>query len=142
MKKKAIIISLLTTSSAANAQDKFDALTDREFMFNVLHSVIAVIVIYLLIVFILTMIRLLMNYNLKKSLLEKGATEQVIAQILPSNSGGSPEALKWFTVLFAIGLGLIAVTCFQPLGIHSAIIMVFSVSIGFLAYYFLQRRLK
>jgi hypothetical protein len=142
MKKQATIILFLMTSLVANAQEKFDALTDREFMFNVLHSVIAVIVIYLLIVFILTMVRLLMNYNLKKSLLENGATAEMIAQILPSNGTGSSEALKWFTVLFAIGLGLIAVTCFQPVGIHSAIIMVFSVAIGFLAYHFLLRRLK
>jgi hypothetical protein len=141
MKTKATILFLIT-SLGVNAQDNFNALTDREFVFNVLHSVVAIIVIYLMIVFILTMVRLLMNYNLKKSLIEKGATEGEIAQILPSQNGGSHEALKWFTVLFAIGLGLIAVTFFQPLGIHSAIIMVFSVAVGFLAYYFLLKRLR
>lgn len=124
-----------------NAQDKFDVLTDKEFMFNALHSLVAIVVIYLLAVFILTMVRLLMNYNLKKSLLEKGATEEVIAQILPPNKSGYQDALKGFTVLFAIGLGLLAVSWFQPLGIHSVIIMVFSIAFGFLGFYFLLRRL-
>lgn len=125
-----------------NAQDRFDVLTDKEFMFNALHSLVAIVVIYLLAVFILTMVRLLMNYNLKKSLLEKGATEEVIAQILPPSKGGYQVALKWFTVLFAVGLGLLAVSCFQPLGIHSVIIMVFSIAFGFLGFYFLLRRLN
>ena len=140
MKKIFTIIIILTYGLQVQAQDRFDLLTDKEFMFNALHSVIALLVIYLLVVFILSMVRLIMNYNLKKTLLDKDASEQIISQILPQDSYSN--ALKWFTVLFSVGLGLIAVNFFQPIGMHSIIILVFSIAFGFLGFYFLIRRIN
>ena len=124
-----------------HAQDKFNPLTDREFVFDALHSVIAILVLYIVVVLLLTTIKLVINYNLKKSLLEKDASEAIIDQILPKDKTGYSNALKWSTVLFAVGLGLLAINLFPTIGIHSLIIMVFSIAFGYLGFYLLTRKL-
>ncbi len=82
-----------------------------------------------------------LDNRLKNKLIDKGASENVVTQLLqPMKNESKLEPLKWFSILSAIGLGLALVDAFKPLGIHSLAIMAFSLAAGFLGYFFLSKR--
>ncbi len=142
MKKIFAILSFMAVSFAANAQNDFNPFLDKELFQEMLRSVVVLILLYLFTTFILSLIRVRLDNRLKKAILEKQTPENIIAQLLPKNKNEQFGAIKWFSVLTAIGIGLLVVSLFQPLGFHSVIIMVFSVAIGFLGYYFFIRGLN
>jgi hypothetical protein len=141
MKKLVIFFLILGGSSAVNAQGTFDITSDRELTFDVLHSAVAIVVMYISVAFILSMVRLWMNYQLRKKLVENEAPFEVIDQIL-MNKSESLGSLKWFIVLVFIGIGLMISSFLGSLGIQSVIIMTFSVALGFLSYYLISKRLN
>ena len=99
------------------------------------------IAIFLFTTFFLNLIRSFLDSKLKNRLVEKGATEDLVSQLLqPLKTESRLEPLKWFSILSGIGLGLSLIDAFQPLGIHSLAIMAFSLAAGFLAYYFFTKK--
>ncbi|MNR31596.1 hypothetical protein D3C85_1491160 [compost metagenome] len=107
-----------------------------------MRSVVLLTGLYLISTFILTLIRLFLTDRLKRTLIEKGADEPIITAILPKNKDEKSRTIKWFTLLSAIALGLTVSSFYQPVGIHSAIIMTVSVALGFLAHYLIMRWLN
>jgi hypothetical protein len=107
-----------------------------------LFTTILTIVVYG--VLILTFIRWLLDYRLKNKLIEKGAPDHIVSQLLqPITSDNKNVTIKWFALLMGLGTGLSFVDYFQPLGIHSLAIMSFSLAASFLGYYFyINRREK
>ncbi len=142
MKKIIAIIPFMATSFGANAQSQFSPFTDKETYGEMFNTCSIILVIYIISVFILTIIRLLLDYRLKLIMIEKNVPEAVIAQLLAKTKNDKTIAIKWFAILTSIGIGLTGISFFQPLGIHSIVIMVFSISLGFLGYYFLLKRLN
>ncbi|QEC53448.1 hypothetical protein EDD80_103203 [Anseongella ginsenosidimutans] len=99
-------------------------------------SVIAVLlIIYLASAFLLTLVRLF----LKKSLIAKGVSQDLIMQLLARENNQKSLALKWCCLFSAAGLGLLLTYFFQPIGWHSVIILTFSLAAGFLVWYLLLR---
>jgi hypothetical protein len=141
MKKLLILFLLINASISANAQGKFDFSTDRELMFDALHSIVAVIALYISVAFILSLIRLWMNYQLRKKLLENEASADIITQIL-LNKSENLNPLKWFIILVFIGIGLLIISFLGPLDMLSVIIMTLCIAFGFLSYYFVGKRLN
>jgi len=139
MKKLIILFLFVNVSISANAQGKFDISSDRELIFDTLHSAIAIIALYIMVTFILSMVRLWMNYHLRKKLLENDAPVDVITQIL-LNKSEILNPLKWFIILVFIGIGLLIISFLGSLDIQSVIIMNFCIAMGFLSYYFISRR--
>jgi hypothetical protein len=139
MKKLIILFLLFNASISANAQSEFDFLSDRELTFDALHSAIAIIALYIIVTFILSMVRLWMNYHLRKKLLETDAPAEVITQIL-LNKSENLNPLKWFIILVFINIGLVIISFLGSLDIQSVIIMTFCIALGFLTYYFIKRR--
>lgn len=141
MKKVFISLLFLIVSLVVNAQGGYDPFSDKEMTHEIMRSLVILAVLYLLVTFILSLIRLNLENRLKKTMLEKGTPENIVAQLLPKGKQEKYTVIKWFTIPAAIGIGLIMVNVFQPLGFHSIIIMIFSIALGFLVYYFLIKRL-
>ena len=144
MKKLTTVATILLASFAANAQNVQDdpkAIIDKDFMRELLTNSGVLIGIFLFTTFFLTIIRSFLDSRLKNKLIDKGASENVVNQLLqPLKKDSKLEPLKWFSILSGIGLGLALIGAFQPLGIHSLAIMSFSLAAGFLAYYFFSKK--
>jgi hypothetical protein len=141
MKKIGIIAFALIATVAVSAQGNFQSFNDREFNFDLLHTTGVLIGIFLFTSFFLTLIRLFLDTRIKNKMIEKGVSETVVEQFLqPTNRDGKSVAIKWFIISGCIGLGLAAINLSLPIGIHSIAIMAFSISLGFLAYYFFIKR--
>ena len=141
MKKSIIIITSILVSVAANAQDNFDPLKDRQFIFDSVNICAVLLVIYLLSGFILRIIKQSLDYKLKNKMLDKQTGEPVIAQLLQpeSNKESRKYLLQWFFILTAIGTGFTAMKLSGPFGLHSLAIMAFSIAAGFGGYYYFTR---
>src|SRR5687767_8404407 len=131
MKSIITVIALLLCSIAANAQTY---LGGRNVASEMMRIIVATIVLYIISAFILSLIRIILNDRLKKSMLEKEVPGEVIANMLPRKNELT-IAIKWFSVLIAISVGLLIVSFFPP-GLHSVAIMFFCVAMGFLGFYF------
>lgn len=92
--------------------------------------------------FLLTVIRLFLSHRLRGALIEKNASGEVIAQILPPKNDMGLVAIKWCCLFVAAGLGFTICYFNQPIGLHWAIIMSFSLAAGLLAFYFISKRIK
>ena len=141
MKKLFTVLSLILVSFAVQAQSRFDPLADKETFTEIMRSTVIIIIIYLVTVFILSFVRLILNDRLKKAMLEKGTPADIIATLLPQQAG-TTAAIKWFCILTAVSIGLTILSFTMPTGIYAAIVMAFSIALGFLAYYFLAKRLN
>ena len=83
------------------------------------------------------------DFRLKSKIVEKGVPDKVAEQLLHADhKDAKSQAIKWFLILAGIGLGLTIIDLTLPIGIHSVAIMAFSISLGFLGYYFFIKRTK
>lgn len=140
MKRTITIIALLFYSIAANAQTYYLFPRDRNITTELMRSTVITIVLYMISAFILSLIRMILNHQLKNKMLEKGVPGEVIANILPRKNE-LIGAIKWFSVLMAISVGFLIISFFPP-GIHSIIIMAFCIALGFLGFYLWAKRLN
>lgn len=144
MKKITSFASLLFFSMGAFAQNNAEAprpIIDNDFMRELLTTSGVLIGLFLVSSFFLNLIRSFLDGKLKGRLIERGASEDVVNQLLqPLKTESKLEPLKWFSILAGIGLGLLLIDAFQPLGIHSLAIMAFSLAAGFLSYYLLTKK--
>jgi hypothetical protein len=138
MKKIIATLTILLACHAVNAQgDHQPFRIDSELLTN-----ISLILFFILLgVFILAIMKLIFEHRVKNKLLDKGAPEDLVSQILQPVKKDSRDAIiKWFAILAGVGIGLFLVDYFQPLGIHSLAIMSLSLSASFLGYYFFTGR--
>ena len=141
MKKIFITPIVLLAGFAASAESGFENFRDREFNFDMLHTVAALAGIFLVTSFILSITRIFLESRIKNKMIEKGVSETVVGQFLqPGRGDGRHVAMKWFLVSACVGLGLVMENLTMPLGLHSIAIMAFSVALGFLGYYFYIKR--
>ncbi|WEA00574.1 hypothetical protein [Mucilaginibacter sp. SJ] len=139
MKKLIITIAATVASLAAKADP--DQYSDSSLKFEALHLSSTILTIVIFSVVILAFIKWLLDYRLKNKLIEKGAPDHVVSQLLqPVTRDNKNATIKWFALLMGLGTGLSFVDYFQPLGIHSLAIMSFSLAASFLGYYFFINR--
>ena len=134
---KKIITTVIATFVivAANAQG------NSEFDRNVFEACAVIFVMLAIMVFILAVIKKIMDYRLKNKIVDKGISENIASSILQTTPHEGINAnIKWFAILAGIGAGLMIVNYTQPLGFHSVAIMAFSTSLSFLGYYFFIRQ--
>ena len=113
--------------------------------YNALHPLakqvfLPVFGLYLLCSFVLTAVRLVLNYLLKRQIISAGVSESVVERLLPSPHDEQNKVVKWVALLLSTGAGLLLCNWYLPLGLHSIIILLFSTALGFLAYYLFLRR--
>lgn len=90
--------------------------------------------------FVLAIVRTVLNYLLKRQILASAVSDTVVERLLPGPQAEHNKLVKWIALLLSTGTGLALCNWFLPLGIHSAIILIFSTALGFLAYYLFLRR--
>ncbi len=141
MKKITTTVLIISASFAANAQDTFDPLKDRQLVFDLLNICSVIFVVYLISSFILQVIRQNFDYRIKSKMIEKETSENIVVQLLqPNKKDPRNNILQWIFILSGIGLGLTLITIFQPFGIHSIAIMAFTIAAGFLGYYYFTKK--
>ncbi len=140
MKKITATTGIVLASLASNAQSG-DPYRVTEILWEVVITTKMVLTVVLFSIVILTFIKLILDYRIKDKLIDKGASDSVISQLLqPAIKDSNQSTIKWIAILTGAGLGLSLVAAFQPLGIHSLAIMSFSLAASFLAYYFFINR--
>lgn len=142
MKKRISLFAILFAALAVNAQpnDRPAPLLDRSFYYDALHISSVLLVIILIAYTVLAIIKVILDHRIKNKLVERGAPESIVTQLLqPVNRDSRNTTIKWICIFAGVGLGLSLIDFFQPLGIHSIAIMSFCLAAGFLAYFFLTR---
>jgi len=143
MKKISItaFISLITFVAQAQPQEVFDPFKDRDFIFDAMHICTMLVAIYLISSFILQAIKAAMTARIKNRILDKGAEENIVRELLrPEKKENKNQILQWFFMLVAIGVGLLLVKIILPFGLHSLAILALCIAAGFGAYYYFSRQ--
>jgi hypothetical protein len=138
MKKSLVITTLLSVLFM------FDARADGGSIDHEAMRVIAVICVMVLIaLFILTFLRYILDSRIKNRIIDKGISQDLATSLITNTKKDDKlQTLKWFCLLAATGLGLMLVYYTLPLDIHSFAIMCFSISIGYLGYYFIMKQFQ
>lgn len=137
MKKIITTIAVIFSAFAINGQDYNNLQQNAQFDHEVFRICATIFVVALFMIFILTILKRVLEYRLKNKIVEKGIAENIASSILQKSTNEDRHInIKWFAILAGIGAGLTIVNYTQPLGIHSLAIMAFSISLSFLGYYF------
>jgi len=141
MKKISITALISFIALGAQAQENFDPFKDRDFIFDAMHICTMLVAIYLISSFILQAIKAAMTARIKNRILDKGAEENIVRELLrPEKKDNMKSILQWFFMLVAIGVGLLLVKIIMPFGLHSLAILALSIAAGFGAYYYFSRQ--
>lgn len=141
---KTICISAMTANSfTLPAQDSIP-IQNVNINGDVFNIGATIFVIILVMIFVLSILKRMLDYRLKNKIADKGVSEIIASSILQSDSKEDGAInIKWFSILAGIGVGLTIVNYTLPLGIHSLAIMSFSIALSFLGYhYYLKRSTK
>lgn len=137
MKKIISIAAVIATPFVVNAQNTNTPIIDKE-IFNICATIFAV---GLFMIFILVILKRIMDYRLKNKIVEKGIPENVASSILQTNpKEDSNINIKWFAILTGLGAALTIIYYTLPLGIHSLAIMAFCIAASFLSYFFFLKK--
>ena len=137
MKKVTLTVFGISFLLAANAQD-LNGMSEE-----ILRGSTVLFVLLSLMIFVLSVIKSIIQYRLKNKIIEKGIPEHLATSVLQTSSTESKNMnVKWFSVLAGLGAGLMIVNYTQPLGIHSLAVMAFTISISFLGYYFFLKQVE
>ena len=137
MKKVFSIIGIIVTPCLAHAQGGLLPEINME-VFRICSSIV---VVGLFMLFILAIMKYVINYKLKNRIVDRGVPENVAASILQTNTKENLNSnIKWFAILTGVGTGLTIVYYTLPLHIHSLAIMAFSIGASFLGYYLFLKK--
>lgn len=141
MKKLITIAAILLIPFASNAL-QISTLPDGTNVSTEVIGIPAVIlVLYLVLTFILTIAKSIMDNRLKSQMIEKGVSDKVVEQFLqPDSKDVKDQAMKSFLILSGIGIGLTIISLFRPVGIHSIAIMTLCIALSHLGYYYFLKR--
>lgn len=140
MKKIAsILIITIFLPLMATAQENFPG---RNFHLNmeVFRACSIIFLIGMVMLFILSILKRLLEHRIKNKIVDKGVDESLASFILKSGTKEDGTTnFKWFSILAGIGAGLTIVNYTLPLGVHSLAIMSFSIAASFLGYHYFLR---
>ncbi|HET6255764.1 MAG TPA: hypothetical protein VFE32_16935 [Puia sp.] len=143
MKKAFLIIAALGGSVIAYAQDKPESLINREMLFDLVHIVATILVIYLISSFILQLVRNNFDFRLKSKIIDRQTEGQIVSQLIqPDKTNPLTSVLQWICTLVSVGIGFALIDATLPFGMHSLAIMAFSVAAGLGVYYIVTKRAK
>jgi len=141
MKQVIIIATVLLLPFGVNAWHDSTLQEIADMPLAVIGIPAVILALYLILTFILTFAKSIMDNRLKARMIEKGVSDKVVEQLLqPDGKDVKGQAMKSFLLLSGIGLGLTIINFFLPIGIHSIAIMSFSIALSFLGYYYFLKR--
>lgn len=140
MKKALIFTAALGGSVAAFAQDKPEPLINREFIFDLIHIIAVLLVIYLISSFILQLVRSNFDFRLKSKLIDRQADETIVGRLVETGKVNPQNTvLQWICALGSVGVGFILIDLTEPVGLHSLAIMAICIAAGLTVYYFIAK---
>lgn len=108
-----------------------------QFNEEIFRVVSTIFVVGLFMIFILGILKRIMDFRLRNKIVDKGIPENVVSSILQTNPKDDRNSnIKWFAILTGLGTGLTLIYYTLPLGIHSLAIMAFCIAASFLGYFF------
>lgn len=141
MRKIVLTATAIFGVAAINAQDNYPPHQNTGIDEEVFQICATIFTVLAFMVFILAILKNLLEYRLKNKIVDKGIPENIVSSILQTTPAeGKLINIKWFAILAGIGVGLTIVNYTLPLGIHSLAIMAFSIAFSFLGYYFFIKR--
>ena len=141
MKKTITTIAVIFFAFTLNSQENNNLQQNTQIDHEVFNICATIFVVALFMIFILTILKRVLEYRLKNKIVEKGIVENIASSILQTGTNENRHInIKWFAILAGIGAGLTIVNYTQPLGIHSLAVMAFSISLSFLGYYFFLKQ--
>ena len=141
MKRFLLLLFCCLTIREASAQPTLLPALDANAVEIARRVIFPATALFLLGYFVLTAIKLVLNYLLKNKIVDTAIiSESVVERLLPGPQDEQNKVVKWVALLLSTGAGLTACNWCLPLGLHSVIILMFSTALGFLAYYFFLRR--
>jgi hypothetical protein len=136
MKKIISTTTAIISPFLLNAQDFGTPGIDHE-VFNICATIF---VIGLFMLFILTIMKRIVDFRLKSKIVEKGIPENIVSSILQANPKEDRNInIKWFAILTGLGAAFAIIKFTLPLGIHSLAIMAFCIAASFLGYFLFIR---
>ncbi len=136
MKRIINTVAVIVTPFAVNAQNSNSLQVDK----NVFNAVASIFVVALFMIFILAIVKRLLDNRLKNKIIDKGIPESIVSSILQTNPKEDRNSnIKWFAILTGFGFGLTIINYTLPLGFHSLAIMSFCIAASFLGYYLFIR---
>ena len=133
MKKILSLVAVVATPFVVCAQDG----NSIQFDGKIFEICATIFVVGLFMIFILTIMKRILDHRLKNKILERGITDSVALSILQTNPNENRNInIKWFAILAGLGAGLTIVNFTRPLGIHSLAIMAFCIAVSFLGYFY------
>jgi hypothetical protein len=134
-----IIMTALSSLAVAQGTNTPNDMGINEDVFNISATIFVVI---LVMIFIVSVLKQMLDYRIKNRIVEKGVSENLASSILQSDTRSGEANIKWFSLLTGIGIGLMIVNYTLPLGIHSIAIMSFTIAVSFLGYHQYLNRSK
>jgi hypothetical protein len=143
MKKIIIISILLTLHTFAYANDDSLHLNNGTFIpSSLVRTAIIVLLFSIASSFLLTLVRMVMDFRLKQKMIDRGLLGADANSFLNTNRENREYAVKWCLLLAGTGIGLTVISTF-PFGWLSVAVLAFSIALSFLAYqYYLKRKGK
>ena len=128
---------VIVTPFAVSAQNN-NSLSVPE---NVFNAVASIFTAGLFMLFILAILKRILDNRLKNKIIDKGIPENIVSSILQTNPKEDRNLnIKWFAILTGLGIGLTIINYTLPLGFHSLAIMAFSIAASFLGYYLFAKK--
>ena len=142
MKKTVLAIAvLLVGCSTAQAQDITKAADEKSLLTLISRAAVIVVLLYLAGSFIISLAQRILDHRLKNKMIDKGVPESIMNHLLQTNRQDPKQvAARWIAILTGLGTGLALSSLFQPYGIHSITIIIFSLTASMLIYYYYLRR--
>jgi len=113
---------------------------DNEFNGEVFRTISMIFVLAMFMLFILAIMKKIMDHRVRRKLLEKSVPESLVNTLLHAEPVSAMSAnIKWFLLLLGAGIALTLIHQQLPLGIHSIAIMAFCLSGSFLCYFLFLR---
>lgn len=130
-------MAVIITPFAVSAQNN-NSLSVPENVFNAVASIFTAGIFML---FILALLKRILDNRLKNKIIDKGIPENIVSSILQTNPKEDRNSnIKWFAILTGLGIGLTIINYTLPLGFHSLAIMAFSIAASFLGYYLFAKK--
>jgi hypothetical protein len=143
MKKIIIILVLLalhTFTFAYASDDRIQLSNGALIPSSLVRTAIIVLLFSIVSSFLLTLVRMIMDYRLKQKMIERGLLGIEADNLLNANRENREYAVKWCLLLVGAGIGLTAISTF-PFGWLSVAVFAFSIALSFLTYqYYLKRK--
>lgn len=106
-----------------------------------IRTIIVILLFYVATSFLLTLVRMLLNYRLKSKMILMGITSNEAEKMLKIGAENKDHAVKWFLLMLSGGIGFAVISSF-PFGWMSLAVLAFSLSLGFASYFIYLKKRK